>query len=105
MRNQHGRAGGRESGRANPLFAFLLVLACSGCGQQPWVAEGNYLTYDHPFTEAAAESARRNAEGRCRQRDQTAFETNRVCSLTQCTTRYQCMSAEDAARLIGEKKK
>jgi hypothetical protein len=85
------------------LLAALLTLA--GCGPQPWVREGNYVTYDHPFTEASAQAVRKNAEGICRQRDLAAFESSRVCSLTQCTTSYQCMSAEDAKRLIGEKKK
>ena len=104
MRNQHGRAGGRESGRADPFFALLLVLVCTGCGQQPWVAEGNYFTYDHPFTDAGTESTRQNAEGRCRQRSETAVMTSRACSLTLCTTSYQCMSEGDARRLAGEKK-
>jgi hypothetical protein len=86
--------------------AAVVVAAalCAGCGPQPWVAEGNYLTYDHPFSEAAAAAVRRNAEGRCRQRSQTAFESSRACSLTQCTTSYQCMDEEDARRLAGEKK-
>jgi hypothetical protein len=66
--------------------------------------EGNYLTYDHPFSEASAAAVRKNAEGICRQRDQTAFESSRACSLTQCTTSYQCMDEVDARRLAGEKK-
>jgi hypothetical protein len=65
---------------------------------------GNYLTYEHPFSEAAAAAVRRNAEGTCRQRDQAAVETSRTCSLTRCTTNYQCMDETDARRLAGEKK-
>jgi hypothetical protein len=83
--------------------AAIAVAALAACGQQPWVGDGNYFTYDHPFTEAAAESARQNALGRCRQRDEIAIQTSRTCSLTRCTTSYQCISADDA-RKIGEKK-
>ena len=80
------------------------ALACAGCGAQPSTTEGNYLTYDHPFSEAAAEAVRKNAEGICRQRDRTAVETSRACSLARCTTSYQCMDEVDARRLAGEKK-
>jgi hypothetical protein len=89
-------------GRRAVLAAALL--GCAGCGPTPWVAEGNYLTYDHPFSDASAAAVRKNAEGRCRQRDQAAVETSRACSLTQCTTSYQCMDEVDARRLAGEKK-
>jgi hypothetical protein len=101
------KAEGRRQKEERPVTGHrslvTLLLIVAGCAQQPWVAEGNYLTYDHPFTEAAAESARQNALGRCRQRDEIAIQTSRVCSLTQCTTSYQCISADDA-RKIGEKK-
>jgi hypothetical protein len=91
--------------RIGPRAALLAaVLACAGCGPQPYIMEGSYLTYDHPFTEAAAQAVRRNAEGLCRQRDAAAVETSRACSLTRCTTSYQCMSETDARRLAGEKK-
>jgi hypothetical protein len=80
------------------------ALTCAACGPQPFVAEGNYLTFDHPFSETSAAAVRKNAEGICRQRDQTAVETSRACSLTQCTTNYQCMDEVDAKRLAGEKK-
>jgi hypothetical protein len=119
MRNRHVRAGEREGGRANLHFtisrsldptglarhwSLVTLLLVAGCGPQPYVAEGNYLTYDHPFTEAAAEGVRKNAEGNCRGRGATAVQTSRACSLTRCTTSYQCMSEADARRLAGEKK-
>jgi hypothetical protein len=85
--------------------AAVLAAALAGCGPQPYIMEGNYLTYDHPFSEAAAVAVRKSAEGICRQRDQVAFESSRACSLTRCTTSYQCMDAADARRLAGEKKK
>jgi hypothetical protein len=86
-------------------IAIAAALVCAGCGPQPVVQEGNYLTFDHPFSEAAVGAVRKNAEGICRQRDQVAFETSRACSLTRCTTSYQCMDEADAKRLDGEKKK
>jgi hypothetical protein len=87
------------------LAALAAALACAGCGTQPLIEEGNYLTYDHPFSDASAAAVRKSAEGICRQRNQTAVETSRACSLTQCTTNYQCMDEEDARRLAGEKRK
>jgi hypothetical protein len=83
---------------------LAVLLACAGCGIQPQILEGNYLTYDHAFTDAAAAEVRRNAEATCRQRDQVAAGTSRACSLTRCTTSYQCMSGEDAARQAGQTK-
>ena len=103
------KANGKGNFRHSPFairhcLAAVLAAALAGCGPQPYVAEGNYLTYDHPFSEAAAAAVRKSAEGICRQRDQTAVETSRACSLTQCTTNYQCMDDADARRLAGEKK-
>jgi len=101
-----GKVNFRHSPFAIRLGAAVVAAAlCAGCGPQPWVQEGNYLTYDHPFSEASAQAVRKNAEWTCGQRDLAAFESSRVCSLTQCTTSYQCMSDADAQRLIGEKKK
>ena len=86
----------RPSSILHSVAAVLVAAALAACGQQPWVVGENYMTYDHPFTEAAAESARKNAEGRCRQRGEVAVQTSRACSLTECTTSYQCMSEADA---------
>ena len=75
---------------------FALLLACASCGIQPLVMQGNYLTYEHPFTDAGAESARANAELECKRRKQVAVRTTRACSLTQCTTNFQCMEPAEA---------
>jgi len=100
--------GKRPKGHRRPFTVHrslvTLLLLVAGCGPRPFVMEGNYLTYDHPFSDASAAAVRKNAEGICRQRSQVAVETNRACSLTQCTTNYQCMDEEDARRLAGEKK-
>jgi hypothetical protein len=78
-------------------FCLLaLLLACAGCGIQPVVVQGNYLTYEHPFTDAAAESARANAEWWCKARNQVPVRTTSTCSLTVCTTNFQCMDPAEA---------
>lgn len=59
--------------------------------------EGNYLTYEHAFTDAAAESVRKNAESLCRQKKQVAVRSSGTCSLTRCTTHYYCMKPAEAA--------
>jgi hypothetical protein len=82
----------------------IAAAALAGCGPQPYIMEGNYFTYDHPFSEASAAAVRKNAEGVCRQRNRAAAETSRACSLTRCTTSYQCLDEIDARRLGGEKK-
>lgn len=91
---------GHAATKRRPPRAWLLaaVLACAGCASQLIVMEGNYLTFEHPFTEAGAASVRAQAEEKCRDRKEVAVRTGGTCSLTQCTTHYQCMSAADAAR-------
>ena len=59
--------------------------------------EGNYLTYEHAFTDAAAEIVRKNAESLCRQKKQVAVRSSGTCSLTRCTTHYHCMKPAEAA--------
>ena len=83
--------------RRGSLVTILLVMACGGCATGYIIAEGNYLTYDHPFTDAGARIARDHAEDRCRARGKVAVRTEHACSLTECTTSFQCMDAADAA--------
>jgi len=80
--------------RAGCLFA--LVLTCAGCANPLVVMQGNYLTYEHPFTDADAASVRALAERECKWRKQVAVRTSSTCSLTRCTTNFQCMAPEEA---------
>jgi len=74
------------------LVTVLVMLACAGCGTiNPAINEGNYLTYDHPFTDAAARAVLQNAEKICAERKLSAVKTTSACSLKQCTTHYQCV--------------
>ncbi len=69
-----------------------MLLACAGCGTiYPVTIEGNYLIYDLPFTDAAAQAALQNAANICAERKQDAIKTSNACSLTRCTTNYQCV--------------
>lgn len=77
-------------------FLSALLLAGAGCANQLVVSEGNYVTLEHPFTDAGAESARAAAERLCKTRKQETVRTASACSLTRCTTHFQCMAAEDA---------
>lgn len=77
-------------------FLFALLLACAGCATELIVSEGNYMTFEHPFTDASAASARTVAERVCKGRQQEAVRTASACSLNKCTTHFQCMAAEDA---------
>jgi len=82
-----------------------VVLACAGCAVHLDTMEGNYVTYDHDFTDAAAASVRERSARICAQREQVAVMTSRVCSLTRCTTSYQCMSKADARLYTGDEKR
>ena len=74
---------------------MCLGMACAGCQTiEPVVAEGNYLTYDIPFTDAAAKAALQSARNICAQRKQGVIATTNVCSLKQCFTSFQCVPAD-----------
>jgi len=72
---------------------------CPGCDSITVVApaDNNYITFEHPFTDAAADDVRKRAESLCGQRRQVAEKTTSACSLTKCTTHYQCTSKAGAA--------
>ncbi len=85
-----------NSGLPRALCLLALLLAWAGCGVYPVVMHGNYLTYEHPFTDAGAEAARVNAGEECKWRKQVAVKTSSTCSLTVCTTNFQCMEPAEA---------
>ena len=81
-------------------------MVCAGCSTQSWQTfygergrfETNYLTFEHSFTDAGAADARKRAQTQCAYRKQAAVRTSGTCSLTRCTTNFQCMDAADAAK-------
>lgn len=60
--------------------------------------ENNFVTFDHPNSEKAIAEVRAKAEKMCRQSKQVAIKTESVCSLTKCTTNYQCVKQADAIK-------
>ncbi|WP_291991961.1 hypothetical protein [Candidatus Accumulibacter sp. ACC003] len=83
------------------LPACLLGLLLSGCADNVLVGYGNdtnYLTFDHQNSEKAIADVRSRAEGLCRQRKQVAIKTAGVCSLTKCTTDYQCVEQAEVIK-------
>lgn len=86
------------------MAALLVCVALAGCknflvNEEIMVMESNYITWRHPATDASEAAVRARAGEICAGRKQVAYRTENVCSLTQCRTSYQCMSAADAAKL------
>jgi hypothetical protein len=93
------------------LVTLLLLAGCGGQTVQTFYSErdafeANYVTFEHPFTDAGAEDARKRAAAQCAQRKQSAVKTTSACSFSRCTTSFQCMAPADAARYqTGREKK
>lgn len=84
-----------------PLIAGLAALLLSGCGGQQFAtyySDTNYLTFTHPYTDQAMAEVVATAEKACRQRKQVAIQTTKTCSLSQCTTHYQCVDETDVVK-------
>ena len=81
-------------------LCLALMLACAGCSAPPLLVaqETNYLTYEHAFTEAAAADARKDAGKLCARTKLVAVRTSGACTLTRCTTHFQCMNKADAGK-------
>jgi hypothetical protein len=77
------------------MLCTALLLACTGCGSV--VTQPNYFTLEHAFTDAAAARAFQEAAKTCAHKKLAAVKTGGACSLTRCTTHYQCMTREEAA--------
>jgi hypothetical protein len=78
------------------IFPVALLLLGAGCAQTTEIEGRNYMTYDHAFTDRAAEDVRQRAEKFCAQKKQVAVKTARACSLERCTTNFACVDRGDA---------
>lgn len=81
--------------------ALLLVFLLASCSDSQLLSYGddtNFLLFDHPNTEKAIADVRARAENLCGQRKQLAIRTESACSLSTCTTSYQCIARADAVR-------
>ena len=88
----------------NPALpvAVLAVLLLAGCAETNYLVgyepDQNFLSFNHPFTDAAAADVRARAVRICGLRKQVVTQTTRNCSLAQCTTNFQCIDPADAAK-------
>ena len=91
------------------LILALSIAACAGCsvGYRDYVSRqgssyaghGNLLSFQHAFSEAAADKVRRQAEGHCAETKLVAIKTRSTCTMTECFTDYQCMTGDEATRV------
>jgi hypothetical protein len=77
---------------------ILLLAGCNGFQYVSYENDTNYLTFNHPFTDKDIAQAQSGAEKLCRQRKQVAIKTSEKCSLTKCTTNFQCLDQADASK-------
>jgi len=84
--------------RRSFLFA-LLFLPLVGCVPDIVVMGPDYMTFEHEFTDKAAQEIKRRAERICGEKKQAAEEVSSACSLTRCTTSYQCVNPATAVDL------
>lgn len=84
------------------LFLTAILTGCAGAlpDNVIVVRQSNYITFEHPFTDAAAVDVRGRAGKICEQRKQAAIRTERACSLSKCTTSYQCVDKADAGNYV-----
>jgi hypothetical protein len=83
------------------------LTACAGCslGHRDYVSRqgsvlaghGNILSFQHAFSEGAADKVRRQAERHCAETKLLAVLIRRTCTMSECFTDYQCMTSEEAA--------
>ena len=86
-------------------IALLIATGLSACADtmvignesgDPRFLDTNFLVFEHPFTDKGTAEARTRAERLCSQQKRLAIQTERACTLTQCTTSYQCVAPKDA---------
>ena len=92
------------------LITLFLLGGCSGpllqahqtfYGDQADLFRANYSTFDHAFTDAGLAEVHRRAQRQCSVRNHVAIKTSSRCSLTLCTTNFQCMEPDEAASYQG----
>ena len=73
--------------------AVVLLVLTAGCASYEIIgydAKTNFVTFNHPFTDSSFSEIQAKAESICKARGQAAIQTGKVCSLSKCTTTYQC---------------
>lgn len=87
------------------LLSGLALLMLTGCAEVQLVdydpattQNWNFFTFSRPFTDQAAADALASARKLCEKRKQVPIETSNTCSLTKCTTQYQCVDSAEVSR-------
>jgi len=88
--------------RRSFLIATLVLLTLgSGCaGNYRMTVAENLISYDRPFTDAAAEVVRKDADMLCRDRSRLAIQVSNACDMTRCFTDYQCVTKSGAEIIV-----
>lgn len=81
-----------------PGLILILLTGCNGFRYVDYDNDTNHLNFNHPFTDSAIAEVQASAERLCKQRKQVAVKTTERCSLTKCTTNYQCTDTADATK-------
>ena len=82
----------------NVLIASAAALLLAGCQQYQINfsnPEENYLSFSHPFSDSATAEVQAKAAELCAQRKKAVIQTTRSCSLSKCTTNFQCVAQDD----------
>lgn len=88
------------------IIPGLTALLLAGCGGDylldnqlvSYATDENYLNFNHPYTDKAVADVQARAERICGERKQMAIQTSKICSLTKCTTNYQCVDAKNVIK-------
>ena len=87
-------------------LALLLAAGLAACADHvmvlgnesgdPRFLDTNFMSFEHPFSDEGNAAARARADRVCGQQKRLAVQTERACSMTRCTTHYQCVTPADA---------
>jgi hypothetical protein len=101
----HERMGALVTRHSSLITGAALLLLLAGCST-PKLLQGqdrtnvsyfeDNLRYEHPFTDAGFEYARKDAERECTSRKKVAAKVPGNCTLDRCVTNYQCINKSDA---------
>ncbi len=79
------------------LLGALLSTGCAYYQVEDYTKSANFLTIKHPYTDKDLAEARAEAKKLCGDKKQVALQTEKVCSLSTCSTTFQC---EDSANVM-----
>jgi len=92
----------RRSAQRLLLVAVLaLVAGGADCSGRYMITNAeNLYSYERPFTDAAADQVRKDADDLCRRRGRVAIQVSNVCEPTRCFTNFQCVSKDELPMIV-----